>query len=107
MSSLEKSDLYKYEGSEPKSPFHATNTSGFKSIGRETSATWAFRFTKDINDLSYALNFSQIKGKDDIIRTYNQFRLQKKYNIFYSRLNSGGKTSKRNWKNKAKSALRI
>lgn len=69
--------------SSPKQNLKATNTSSsfFRSTGRDTDANWANRFTKDINDLTYNLNFSQIKGKNDFAGFANQFRLKKRYPI--------------------------
>lgn len=94
MSFLQKSDRSGDSLSNSNSPQRKTFTTGFKSVGRQTSATWANRFTKDINDLTYNINFSQIKGKDEMVGHYNHFRLKKRQFFYYGfRLTGGGRSS--------------
>lgn len=49
-------------------------TSAFKSTGRQTGANWANRITKDFNDLSYNIDFSQFKNKSVGPSSPNQYR---------------------------------
>ena len=58
-------------------------STAFKSVGRDTKASWGYRIYKDVNNLSYNVNYDLIKGKGDL-KNKPSFKRNGKNNISLS-----------------------
>lgn len=61
------SSLKSIEDGNPIIPLKRNASVSFSGTGRGKEPTWTNRFTKDFNDLNYNVNYSLIKGKQDLV----------------------------------------